>query len=199
VGVEGDGADGALFVAAMMLGGVFVFFALLPGFALAGGDEVLGITEGDAVFLGESLRAFGNQHHVGADFVEFAGEADGIADALDGGDRAGAERGAVHDDGVAFDAAVEIEMRAVTGVEHGIVFEDDDSGFHGVEPGAAAGEDRPAGVESALAAGLASFDGVVGDVPRTAVNDEGGSHQRIRIARVRVGCKGGELESEAKK
>jgi beta-phosphoglucomutase-like phosphatase (HAD superfamily) len=37
-------------------------------------------------------------------------------------------------------------------------------------------EDAPAGVERAQAAGLASVDGVVGDVPGTTVNDEGGSH-----------------------
>ncbi len=131
--VERDGADGALFVAAMIGGGVLVFFALLPGFAFAGSDEVFGIAEGDTVFFGEALGAFGDQHHVRADFVEFAREANGIADALDGGNGSGAERGAVHNDGVALDSAVEIEMRAVTSVENGIVFEDHDGGLDGVE------------------------------------------------------------------
>ena len=71
-------------------------------------------------------------------FEDCAGEADGIFDALQGGDGAGAKRRAVHDDGVAFDAAVEIEMRAEAGVENGLVFKDNDGGFDGVESGAAA-------------------------------------------------------------
>src|SRR3984893_16886398 len=103
---------------------------------------------------------------------DFASEADGIADVLQGGDRTWAEGGPIHDDGVAFDAAIEIEMRAEAGVEDGIVFKDDDSGFDGVESGTAAGEDGPSGGECAGAAGFAGVNGVVGNVPRAAVDDE---------------------------
>ena len=144
-GVEGDGADGALFVAAMVSGGVRIFFAELPGGFFGGRDEVLGIAELDAVGFGVALGAFGDEHHVRAVLEQSAGGADGIADALDGGDGAGAEGGAVHDDGVAFDVAVEVEVGAVAGVEDGVVFEDDDGGGDGVERGAALGEDLPAG------------------------------------------------------
>jgi len=117
------------------------------------------------VFDGEALGAIGNEHHVRAILEDFASEMDGIFDALQSGGSAGAQRGAVHDDSVTFNVAVQIQVRTVTGVENGIVFEDDDSGFDGVESGAAAGEDGPAGGEGALAAGFAGVDGIVGECP----------------------------------
>ena len=126
----------------------------------------------------EAFGAFGDEHHVRAIFQNFAGEADGIANALQRGDRAGAERGAVHDDGVAFDAAVEIQMRAEAGVENRIVFEDDDGGFDGVESRATGWEDRPAGVRARVATGLAGWDGVIGNVPGATVNDERRFHRQ---------------------
>ena len=43
--VDGDGTDGALIVATMMFGGVRVFAAAQPGFALGGRDEVSRIAE----------------------------------------------------------------------------------------------------------------------------------------------------------
>ena len=107
-------------------------------------------------------------------FEDGARGLDGIFDAMEAGNGAGAERGGVHDDGVAFDVAVEIEMRAVAGVEGGIVFEDGDRGLDGVEGVAAAGKNAPAGLKRAKAAGLAGVDGLVGDIPGTAVNDERG-------------------------
>ena len=106
-----------------------------------------------------------------------AGETDRIADALQGGDRAGAKSRAVHDDGVAFDAAVEIEMRAEAGVENGLVFKDNDGGFDGVERGAAASKNGPAGFESAAAAGIACFDGFVGNIPCAAMDDKRRFHR----------------------
>jgi hypothetical protein len=62
-----------------------------------------------------------------------ASETDGIADALQGSGSAATKSSTVHNNGVAFDAAVEIQMRAEAGVENGFVFEDDDSGFDGIE------------------------------------------------------------------
>jgi len=41
VRVEGDGSDCSLFVAAVVLGGVFVGFALHPGFVLGFADHFL--------------------------------------------------------------------------------------------------------------------------------------------------------------
>ena len=55
---------------------------------------------------GELFSARADEHHVLAIFEDAASEADGIADAFDGGDRAGFERSAVHEDGVELDAAV---------------------------------------------------------------------------------------------
>jgi len=109
---------------------------------------------------------------VRAVFENGARGANGIFDALKAGDGAGAESGGVHDDGVAFNAASKIEMRAEAGVEDGIVFEDGDGGLDGVEGVAALGENRPASFESAEAAGFAGVNGVVGDVPSAAMKNE---------------------------
>ena len=125
---------------------------------------------------GELLGALRDEHHVGRFFEDGARGLDGIFDAAEAGDRTGFECGGVHDDGVALDVAIEIEVRAVAGVEDGIVFEDGDGGFDGVEGVAAVEENVVASMKSAKATGLAGFDGVVGDVPGAAVNDEGREH-----------------------
>jgi len=171
--VESDSTDGALFVAAMVFGGVGICATTLPRFEFGGGDEFVGIAEGNALLEGEAFGAGGDEHHVGAFFEDGAGGLDGIFDAMETSDGAGAEGGGFHDDGVAFDVAVEIEVRAVASVEDGVVLEDGDSDLDGVEGVAAVGEDAPTGLEGAEAAGLAGFDGVIGDVPGTAVDDEG--------------------------
>jgi uncharacterized protein (AIM24 family) len=106
-----------------------------------------------------------------------AGELNGVLDSLQSSGSAGAKRYAVHDDGVAFDATVKIEVRAVTGVEDGVVFEDHDGGFDGVKSGAAAVQDGPTRSEGAMAAGLASFHGFVRNVPRAAMNNESRFHR----------------------
>lgn len=186
-GIESDGADGALLVAAMMGGGVFVAAAKLPGGALGVTDEIRGIAESDAVVFGEAFSAFADEHHVRAVFEDGAGEADGIADALKSSDGTGTKSRAVHDDGVAFDAAIEIEMRTEASVENGIVFENEDGGFDGVQSGAAAGKNGPAGCESAAAAGLAGVNGFIRNVPGTAVDDEGRLH-REENGKERMDC-----------
>jgi hypothetical protein len=120
----------------------------------------------------EALGAFAGEHHVRAALIDGAGGTNGIADSADRGDGSGAKRTSVHDDGVAFDVAVEIEMRAIAGVEDRILFEDDDGGFDGVESGAARGENGPTGHQSAMAALFAGVHGFIGDIPGATVNDE---------------------------
>jgi hypothetical protein len=73
---------------------------------------------------------------------------------------------------------VEIEMRAIAGVEDGIVFKNDDGGFNGVEGVAASGEDVPADLQGAAAPSLAGFDGVIGNVPGATVDDERWKHEQ---------------------
>ncbi len=63
-------------------------------------------------------------------------------------------------------------MGTKTRVEDGIVFEDDDGGFHRIKRGAAARENRPSRGESAATTGLAGLDGFVRNVPRAAMNDQ---------------------------
>jgi hypothetical protein len=178
IGVNGDGADGSLLVAAMMLGGVLVRLAFHPRFLLGFADQFLRFAKLDALFFRESFRAFGDQHHVRAVFQDSARELNGILDAVQIRRRSGAQRGAVHYDGVTFDVAVQIEVRAVAGVEDGIVFEHHNGGFDGVERRAASRKDGPARRKSAMAAGFASVNGFVRNVPRAAVNNQRWFHQQ---------------------
>jgi len=53
-------------MAAVMLGGVFVGFALHPGFVFGFANHFLAFAELDSVFDGEALGAIGNEHHVRA-------------------------------------------------------------------------------------------------------------------------------------
>ena len=57
----------------------------------------------------------------------------GIANATQRRDGTCAQRGAVHDDRVAFNVAIEREMRAEAGVEDRVVFQNDNGGLNGVE------------------------------------------------------------------
>src|SRR5712692_12083659 len=118
------------------------------------------------------VGAGANQHHVLPRFEQLPRQANGVADALDGSDSAGLERCAVHEDGVEFDAAVAVQVRADASVEDGVVFEYDDGRFHGVKRRAAALEYLPAGLERLPATGAAGLDRFVRDVPGAAVNDQ---------------------------
>ena len=160
-----------------MLGGVCVFLALLPGCPLGFADQIFQLAELDSLSFGKALRALSDEHHVGAMLENLAGELNGVLDALQSGGSAGAKRCAVHDDGVAFDATVKIKVRAVTGVEDGVVFEDDDGSFDGIESGAAAREDGPTRSEGGIATRFASFHGFVRNVPRAAMNNESRFHR----------------------
>ena len=121
---------------------------------------------------GKVLRAAGNQHHVRAFIENGTGGLNGIFHAAETGDGSGAQCGGVHDDGVALDVAVEREMRAVARIEDRIVLKNDDGGFDGVKCVTAVSKNGPAGVERAETAGFAGINGVIGNVPGTAVNDE---------------------------
>jgi len=81
---------------------------------------------------GKTLGALGDEHHVIRVLHDFACQTDGILDSLQASSRTGAKTGAVHDNSVAFHAAVPIEMRAVTGVEGRIVLKNDDGSFDGI-------------------------------------------------------------------
>jgi len=174
--IKSDGADGALLMAAVMSRGVGILAAAEESVPFGFGDKLFGLAHGDVVSLGEMFGAFGDEHHVRTTFENGAGGANGIAHAAKRGGGSGAKTAAVHDDGVAFDVAIAIEMGAVAGVEDGIVLEDDDGRFDGIEGGAAGGENGPARDQGEVAALLAGFDGFIGNVPGTAVNNESRFH-----------------------
>ena len=108
--------------------------------ALAGDDELGVVDEAHAVLGGEALGASADEVDVRGFVEDEAGGLDGVAQALDAGDAAGAEVGAVHEQGVELDAAVAGEEGAAAGVEGVVVFHDGDGGFDGVDGGAAARE-----------------------------------------------------------
>jgi len=169
--IESYGTDSSLFVAAMMFGGVFVFRTAKISFPFRFADQFFGFAELDTFFFGEFLGAVGDEHHVRAVFVDGASGAYGILYALKARGRAGAERSAIHDDGVTFDFAFGVEMGAEAGVEDRCVFEGDDGSFDGVERRAPGRENFPPfreGFETALFGGV---DGFIGDVPSAAMND----------------------------
>jgi len=176
--IERDGTDSSLLMAAMISGGVGILAAAEPGFTFGRRDEIFGIAERNAVRGREVFRPFGDEHHMGALFEDRAGGLNGIFHPAQARDGAGAERGGVHDDGVAFDVAVEGEMGAEAGVENRIVFEDDDGGFDGIERVATAFENFPACFESAKAAGFAGVNGIIRNIPGAAVNNERRLHRK---------------------
>ena len=68
-------------------------------------------------------------------------------------------------------------MGTEAGVEDRIVFENDNGGFDGVERVAAVFENSPTGLKGAEAAGFTGINGVIGNVPGAAVNDERRMHR----------------------
>ncbi len=127
---------------------------------------------------GEALGADADEVDVGAFIEDEARGADGVGEVLDAGDAAGAEVFAVHEEGVELDAAVAGEKGAAPGVEGVVVFHDDDGGLDGVEGGATAAEDLPAGVECVADAALVGGDAGVGHGPGAAVDEKSGGGGR---------------------
>jgi len=107
-------------------------------------------------------------------FKNESGGADGVAEAFDAGDAAGFHATAIHEKGVKLDAAVGGEEAAAAGVEGGIVLEDGDGGFDGVEGGPAESEAGVAGFEGIADAGLVRGGGIGRDGPGAAVDEEDG-------------------------
>jgi hypothetical protein len=174
--IQCDGADSALLVPTMMLGCMGILAAPKPGVVFCGRDEFFRITKGNPLFGGEALGAIGDEHHVRRFFEHCASSENRIFDATEASDGTSAESCSIHYDGVAFDVAIEIEMRAETGIEDGVIFEDDDGGLDGVERVATTGEHSPTGAKGAKTTSLAGVGNIIRDVPSTAVENEGGSH-----------------------
>ena len=143
-------------------------------FAFAGDDELGVVDQAHAVLGGEALGSGADEVDVGGLLEDEAGGLDGVAEALDAGDAAGAEVGSVHEEGVELDAAVAGEEGAAAGVEGVVVFHDGDGGLDGIDGGASAGESGPTGGEGGGDAALVGGDGVVGHRPRSAVDEENG-------------------------
>ena len=142
-----------------------VFFPEEPDFAGVVGEEVFGL---EAFGYCEFLCAVADDHDVGGAAHDGVSELSRVADAGQGGDGAGAARGAVHDGGVELDDAVFVgETAEADAVVGGIVLAalaDVERGFEGV---GALGEEG-VGLGYGVVAGLAGDDdgfpgGLIGD------------------------------------
>lgn len=181
VAVEGDGADGVVGFLAGAAGkgdvgdaGALALLGFGEAFALAIEDQLGVIDEGHAVRLGEGFGAGADEVNVMALVEDEARGLDGVADALDAGDAAGAHGGSVHDEGVKLDAAVASEEAAAAGIKGRIVFHCGNGGLDGVDGGGAALEETPAFLECVKDALFVSFEQVGRNVPGAAVNEEDG-------------------------
>jgi hypothetical protein len=113
--------------------GCFAELGLRKAFAFAVEDQVGIVDESHAVGMGELLGSGADEIDMGALFENEARGLDGIAEAFDTGHAASLQAAAVHEKGVELNAAVGGEKAAATGVEGGIVFEDGDGCFDGIE------------------------------------------------------------------
>jgi len=80
--IEGHGADCALFVAAMMSGGVFILAAAEIGLPFCFADEFFGFAERKANIFGEAFRAVSDSASCADIAREFSREANGILQAM---------------------------------------------------------------------------------------------------------------------
>ena len=149
-------------------------------------DQVFVLAQRDAVLGGEALGAFADEVYVRAFAQNLARGADGIAQPFDAADAAGAERGAVHDEGVELHSAVAVEKAAAPGVEGLVVFHDDDGFFDRIERRATTLEHAPARGERVVDAADVGVDHVIGHGPGAAVNHQNGiGRQRLSPEEVR--------------
>ncbi len=137
-------------------------------------DQLDVVDEFHAMRLRELFGAFADEVDVGTFFEDEARGVDGIAQAFDAGDAACFHAASVHEEGVELNATVGGEEAAATRVEGGVVFEERDGCFNGVDGGTAAGEDFVTDLEGAAHACFVGRCGVGRNGPCAAVNEEGG-------------------------
>jgi hypothetical protein len=130
--IDSHGANRALLVPPMMRRRVFVLAANPPSLALRVAHKIRRIAQRDPMVPREALRPLSDEHHVRAVLQHGARQPDRILNPLQSRNSSSAQGRAVHHNRVAFHPAVEIQMRAEPRVEHRLVFEHHDSGFHSV-------------------------------------------------------------------
>ena len=131
------------------------------------------------MFDGELFSARAHEHHVFAFFHDLSGQADGIANPLDRGDRAGLQGGAIHNDGIELDVALAVQVRTHTRVEDRVFFQDNDRCFDGIDRSAASRKNFPAGFEGPAATFAARNNRGVRNIPCAAVDDQRWFHRVV--------------------
>ena len=154
--------------------GCFTSLGKLEAFALAVEHQLGVVDEGHAVGVGELLSAGTDEVDVRAFFQNQARGLDWVAEALDTGHAASLHAAAVHEQSVELDAAIGGEETAAAGVEGGVVFENGDGGFDGVQRRAATSEYGVAGFKSITHACFVGGRRLGGDGPCAAVDEEDG-------------------------
>ena len=139
---------------------------------LALDDEIFVGAQVDAMLLSEALGAGPDEVNVRALGENFSGHADGIADVLHAADAAGAQSGAVHHQSVELHPAVHVEEGAAAGVEGLVLLHGDHRSFDRVEATASALQQLPALGGSSLHAAKMVLDGIVGDRPGSAMDQQ---------------------------
>jgi hypothetical protein len=173
VAIESNGSDGPGFVTQVVLGGVGVSGAEVPGDSLSFVDQGFWRAQRNAMPGGEFFRSPRDQHHV-VTFLQYrTRQQDRVAHVFDGGDGTRFQRSPVHDDGVELHLAIHVQVRTEARIEGRIVFENHDGGLHSIDRGPTAAENSPASFERAANPGAAILDRFVRNVPRATVNNEG--------------------------
>src|SRR5580698_7953861 len=124
------------------------------------------------MFSGEALRAFAYEIYVRTFTQNFSRSAHRIAQALDAAHAAGAQRRAIHDEGVELYLAIAIKKAAATCIESVVVFHDDNRFLDCVERRAAAFEHAPSRSQRVIHAMEVRLDHVIRHGPRPAMNHQ---------------------------
>ncbi len=158
--------------------------ALLLGFAqphdLALDDQLFVGAQLDAVLLGEPLGARSDEVNVRALGQHLLGRADRIADVLHAAHAAGAQRRAVHHQGIELHPAIHVEEGAAAGVKGLVLFHGDHRRFDGVETTAAALQHLPALAAAASTPRMWASTIVIGNCPGAAMDQHYRINRQVR-------------------
>ena len=130
------------------------------------------VDQGDAMRLGELLCARSDEIHMRAVFEHQAGSLNGVAKTLNTGHAAGLHSPSVHQKGIHLDAAIGGKEASPSRIKGGVVFENTDGGFNGIDGRASARKDGIAGFEGMAHAGLMVGSGIVWNCPGAAMNEQ---------------------------
>ena len=150
----------------------FQFLRLGEPLAFAIHHQLCVVDESDSLRLGKLLGSLSYKVDVRTLIQNQPCGVDRITQALDAGDSAGTQVGAIHEQGVHLNAAIARKEAAEPRVEGIVIFKNSDCLFDGVESLGSGVEQRIPGRESLGHAVLVSLHHVVRDIPGAAVDQK---------------------------